>query len=785
MLLHQHFRLSAVLLAVSAALSATDASAQTSAAQQQTMTARSYHLNSASLADTLQAISRISGYRIEFVPEAVTGLRAGEVNGELTVSQAVTRALAGTGMSVSDVGNGILLVSQTTTLDSITVVAQRDQAEESFKADRSDTATRSGTSLMETPGSVTVVTSKVLESQQVQSIQDALANVSGVSFDESPQGKPSLSIRGFSDTSSMVNGVSDSSASLTNVFNVERIEVLKGPQAILSGANSLGGSVNVVTKKPQADALRSVQVQYGTHNDVSVAGDVTGALTEDQRLSYRLIASKADAQKSDAGYNGREDVSLMPQLRWKDENTDLIVGYSYGKQHDPLQKYTYARNGVIQPVPEMRLGNKKDGFDSEQRRAFYQLEQYITPNVTLISRLQYARTDFDLHVYNSSGLSHTTDSGESWFFPNRSQYETTETSGDHYLRFEGDTGPVSHKLSVGINHTKYSSKTQEFQNLDGSATQQISIYPPNYFPFPEVNAVTQDVFGTTDTTSEQLGTFAQNLLTYGDWNLLLNLRRSRYTTTSSSTYDFGGMIETFAEGKKKEWVTTPGIGLIYNVTPETSVYASYAEGFTPQFDRRCGGGSLEPQSSRNRELGAKFDLLDSRLSLTTAAFELQQSNVLEYDNLGDCYNTLAGQMTRGLEFDLQGELTLGWRAVINYTYSRLKDESNPDRIFTGTPKHKLSLWTTYEIQREALRGLGFGLGISAFSHANGDRRSAYAFTTPGAAQVDMSVFYNRNAWSTTLGVKNVFDKDIYEAATSNFVRVRDGRTLLLTTKYSF
>lgn len=592
------FRLSAVLLAVSAALSATTAFAQTVAVQQQTTAVRPYHLPAAPLANTLKVIGQISGYRIEFVPETVTGLSAGQVTGELTAAQAVTQALAGTSLSVSDVGNGLLLVSRTTTLDSITVVAQRDQAEESFKADRSDTATRSGTSLMETPAAVTIVTGKVLESQQAQSVQDALANVSSVSFEESPQGKPSMSIRGFSDTTSMVNGVSDSSASLTNVFNVERIEVLKGPQAILSGSNSLGGSVNIVTKKPQADALRSVQVNYGTHNDVGVAGDITGALTEDQRLSYRLIATKSDAQKSEAGYNGREDTSVMPQLRWKDENTDLITGYYYGKQHDPLQRYTYARNGVIQSTPTMLMGNKRDGFDSEQRRIFYQLEQYITPNVTLISRLQYAQTDFELHVYNSSGLSRTTNSGESWFYPSRSQYETTETSGDHYLRFEGDTGPVSHKLSIGINHTKYRSKTQEFQNLDGSATQQISVYPPSYFPFPEVNAVSQDVFGTTDTTSEQLGTFAQDLLTYGDWNLLLNLRRSRYTTTSSSTYNFGGITETYSEGKQKEWVTTPGIGLIYNLTPQTSVYASYAEGFTPQFDRRCGGGSLEPQRSR-------------------------------------------------------------------------------------------------------------------------------------------------------------------------------------------
>lgn len=673
-------------------------------------------------------------------------------------------------------------ISDVKQLQTIVVTAVRDQAETSFKADRSDTATRNGVSLQETPGSITVITGKVLESQQALSVQDALRNVSGVIFDETPQGNPSLSIRGFADSSLMVNGVSDQSALLTDVNTVERLEVLKGPQAILSGANALGGAVNVVTKKPQAAPLHSIQLQYGTHDDASAAFDATGAITSNEKLSYRIIASKAKAQKSEAGFNGRDDVSILPQLRWKDDKTDFIVGVSYAKQYEPLLNYTFAKKGQIIDKPNFLLGMKKDGFDTEQKRAFYQLEQQINPYLTFISRLQASKFEQEKHVYNAST---SVDGNTLYLSPLNGLNKDKELSGDHYFRIEGDTGSVSHKLSVGISHRKYDSTSTDYtSDLYFSlpyASNRIDLLDPREGISPYI---------ITDVKSNQYGFFAQDLLTWKNWNLLLNFRRTHYDTITTSTMLFDPSApEVSSDGRKKEWVNTPGVGLIYNITPEFSVYANYAKGFSPTLQTMCNGGVTDPTETENKEVGTKFDLLNSKLSLTSALFEVNESNTLAYDTQG-CVTQLAGQTTKGVELDLQGEILTGWNISANYTYNKYKDQSNPDRIFAAQPKHKLSVWTTYELQHATLNGLGFGLGLSALSNADGERnvneaRGRYAFKTAGGASVDFSVFYKKGPWNTTLGIKNLFDKEIYQSATNSFVRINNGRSATFTVKRTF
>lgn len=766
--------------------------AQTAAAEQQVAATRRYDLPAAALADTLRSIAHVSGRRIEFDAEALGDSRASAVTGEFTVSQALAQALAGTTFKVSE-KDGLLKVDagSSVELQRVVVVAKRDPAETSFKADRSDTATRSGTSLMDLPGSVTIVTGKVLETQQAVSVRDALANVSGVSFTESPLGRPILAIRGFEETDALVNGVSDPTAALTNVFGVERIEVLKGPQAILSGANSLGGSVNVVTKKPQTDPIRTLQLQLASHDDVTLAGDVAGSVSEDKKLTYRLIASTARAKDSAAGFDGRKEDSILPQLRWKDGSTDMIAGLSYAKQRDPLPRYTVARrDGVLMPAPAMLLGRRQDGFDSEQTRGFYQLDQKLTPEMTLVSRFQYSTSKLYLHLRTSGGLNYDdgapadSPNGRMDFFAARTRLNDRAIAGDHYLRVVGGTGPVGHKLSVGLNHGKFASTQSEWE---GDFVEGVPVYPPDPgFVFPDVESGGSSPFMIFRSKANQAGLFAQDLMSWGDWSVLVNLRRTRYTTSSTSTFIVDGVPETFVEEQKKAFHTSPGLGVVYSVTPQVSLYASFAEGFTPQFVQQCGGGLVDPRLSRNRELGAKFDLFEGKLSVTTAAFELSQSNTLQFDWQNNCANVLDGQVTRGLEVDLQGQLARGWNAVLNYTYKRLKDEGDPTRIFTGQPTHKLSLWTTYDVQGDDWRGLGFGAGLSATSRANGETRPQFAFTTPGQAQLDLSVYYNKNKWSAIFGVKNLFDRLLYESAANNtYVPLKDGRTFTLTMRRDF
>ncbi len=751
----------------------------------------SFDLAAAPLVETLDAIGRLTGRTIVFDRTALAGRSAAPVKGSMTARQAVETALKDKDLSAAESSAGVLSVALVQTSQDIVITAQRNRAETSFFADRSDTATRSGTNLMDVPAGVTILTSKVLETQQATSVRDALRNVSGIGFTETPQGLPSFSVRAFGNASLTSNGVASPNAAWTNVFGVERIEVLKGPQAILSGGGSLGGGVNVVTKKPTADPIRDLTLQYGSQDDATIAGDLAGAFSaEDKRLTYRLIGSVARAGRTPVGYDGRSSDYLMPELRWKDASTDVTVGVSYDKQHAPTPRYTFARrDGLIMPVPAIPLSNAKDGFDLKEYRAFWDLEQKLTPNISFISRFQYSRSDFEQHLYSPGGLSYATGAandnptGNASFFASRATRGEKQLSGDHYVRAQFETGAIDHKLSLGVNHGDY--RLNQI-GLSGATMVTTTLYPiavPH--DFQDVSASNQTPSSISDIRQRQKGVYVQDLISYGDWSLLLNLRRTLYTPTATTQFVTANF--TFTEPPQTVGATTPGAGVVYRLNPSTSLYASYSEGFRPQTGLSCDGGIVPSIESKNMELGAKFLLMDDKLSLTTSAFQIDQSNSVLYDPLNRCYNLRNAQVTKGLEADLQGELARGWNAVFNYAYTTNKDVTDATRLFAGIPRHKVSLWTTYELPMPSLKGLGVGVGVTATSSVEGTNSTqTYPFKIRSQTQLDASVFYNQPTWSLTLGVKNLTDRRLYGVSSSNaYVPVLADRSFMLTFRSSF
>lgn len=748
----------------------------------------SFDLPAGPLAATLDAIAKQSGRTISFDRAHAATQQASAIKGSYTVQQAIEAALAGKDLQLYEDASGVLNIYAIGAPQQLTIVAKRDQAETGFKADRSDTATRSGTNLMDLPGAVTIITSKVLETQQATNLRDTLRNVSGIGFTDSPQGLPTFSVRGFNSPATTTNGVTDPNAAQTNIFGVERIEVLKGPQAILAGNGSLGGGVNVVLKKPTAETIRDVMVQYGSNSDRTVAGDMSGAFSDDKRLTYRLIASSARAGSTDAGYKGRRDDSVMPQLRWKDDSTDLIAGVSYLKQHLPLPQYTFARrDGQILPVPTIPLSNPSDGFDVLGKRAFYQLEQKLSPSITLVSRLQRSSDVLKLHQYASSnGLEY--DAGAAPDDPNgtvrlragSSRTVQTELSGDHYVRTRFNTGDVDHTFVVGVNHANVDYAQTTFS---GAQSTTVTVYPTGVpADLPDATLANPTLSYISEAKQQQKALYLQDQINWQDWTLQLNWRRTVVTQSSrldAPEYGFTSDTPAVTTGRN-----TPGAGLIYRVTPSISLYANVANGFVAQTNTQCGGGLVPPLSSRNKEVGSKFSLLDDKLSLTAAAFEIDQSGTLQWDSINRCYNVRAAQQTKGYELDMQGELAPGWQTIVNYTYSTSKDVKDPTAVFPAKPRNKGSLWTTYQLPQ--VQGLGVGLGISAQSSMLGTYDKTHPFYIPKQFQIDTSVFYDMPKWSFTFGVKNLTDRQMYSGTSSAaYVPVIEGRKFMFTAKHSF
>lgn len=746
-----------------------------------------YDLKPGPLVQTLDQIARISGRPITFDRAELAGGRANAVKGNYSAGAAISQALDNGRYSLNEDGVGTLVVMPRA-VSTVEVVARRDQAETEFKADRSDTATRSGTSLHLVPGSVTLITNKVLESQQATDLTEALRNVSGMSFAKTPQNNTTFGVRGFS-ASSDSNGITDNSAATRSVFTVERVEVLKGPQAILSGGDSLGGAVNIVVKKPQADTIRDLTVQYGSYDDRTIAGDLSGAFSEDNRFTYRTVASLQDARRNQGGMNGKNSKAFMQALRWKDKTTDFIASAEYGNDKNPLDRYTFARrDGVILPVPDRLLANPADGVDVKVRRFGYQLEQKLGENTVLISRLLDMHRDFDLHIPSPSGLLYARGAApdsprtDMQFYASRMFAKEHGLSGDHYLRFNVPTGALRHKLSVGFNHNNDDIGQTQYSG----AAVTVPVFSSTPYNFQDLRDRATSLLTTFGTSQRQRALYAQDLISYDKWNLLLNWRRTHYTTPelTSIFYTSSGNFSSTTR-PTDTYHSTPGVGLVYQLNDQTSLYASYAEGFQPTNALACGGGLVPPNQTRNREVGAKFDLFDSRFTLTTSAFSLQQSNRIQYDQFNNCYNVRNAQRTQGAEIDAQGRLLPGLETIFNYTYTQVEDMGISTTRFPGKPKHKMNLWAVYKFQNAALKGFGAGVGVSASSRSLGTEFTPL-FTVPGGAQLDASLYYATGPWNATLGVKNIFDRTLYgTAVTSAYIPVLPGRTYALTVKRSF
>lgn len=741
-------------------------------------TVHQFSLAAAPLATTLREISRVSGTNIKFDATDVQDAKAPAISGAMTAIEAVQQALVGSGLTMNMLANGTIQVS-VHRLGVITVTATRSEAEQGFKASRSSTATRSGAELKEVPQAVTVVTAKVIETQQAQSVQDLLQNVAGVVTNESAQGVASYRVRGFA-SSGVSNGISNPYASSTNVAGIDRIEVLKGPSAILSGADALGGVVNIVTKKPTAERIRDVTVGYASHRDVSAAVDIGDAITDDEKLSYRVVAAGAQADHNDADYDGRENSYLLSALRWKDDATDLTVGFSYDDSYSPQNRYTYGFNGV-QDIPSMRLGGRHNGIEVLSKSGFYDLEQVIQPWLTVVSRMQYTDTDQDLNVWNTIFPMSVDDMIMGMSNSNNVQsYQTL--SGDHYARFEFDTGAVSHKLSTGINH----SRTKYTQTEYSGDVLAVDVYG-DQVDFPNMRSA-ENLWSITKGDSSSMGYFAQDLLSWNDWHVLLGARRTKSTYKPTSTV-YPNFNSTEVSDKLTRYSNSFNAGIVYDLTANTSVYASYANGFDPQTPSgvMCEGGTnFEDMETKSKEIGIKGESPEGALSWSVAAYQQEQNNVLDEVAPTYCYKLLKGNEVKGLEIETAGRILPGWNMTFNYTYNDTKNIGNPDEVAGAQPDHQASLWTTYDFQDGGLVGYGLSLGITAFSE------SRLGYTTedtmaPGGARVDVGASYQSDdEWSLRLGIKNVFDRTLYGyAGTPLYVPVYEGRSMNLTWKYSF
>ncbi|WP_410012895.1 TonB-dependent siderophore receptor [Sodalis sp. RH24] len=766
-----------------------------------------YSVPAGSLEQGLLTIARQSQQTISFDPKLVAPYQAKPVDGRYTLEQVILQQLQGTPLSVTTTANGTLTIDAVTTakpltassdlqaaqdsgqtLPTITVSGGAEQSEDAtvYNPSMSSSATRTNLSLQDTAQSVQVVSRKLIEDRQAVSVEDALRNAGGVTMQGGNRGINSINIRGFNVTSGSTDGVSNPNSTMngsatgySNIDGIERVEVLKGPQAVLAGNSSPAGSVNIVRKAPTADPLHTLKFEVAKYGEVKTAIDLGGPINDDKTFQYRFNASTMRADNSFPDFNGKRADYVAPVLAWVTDKTKFKVGaeFSTGRTSGPAA--TLYNNGRIQRLPEYRLGDKDNHFAGNAKTAYYEFNQNLSDNWSFNSKATYLDNTLNYRIHETY-VAYPNGSLVTHELGNKQDLNSLSLQND--IRGKIDMGPLTHNILVGYDYQH--SKTTSWDLSDGRIFTTANYNDPDSLSFPDIPDPT---FKSYKNTQDQRGLILQDQIDF--WkklHLQLSAKRAEWTMQSTANYSATRHVTSFSDETK--WI--PSYGISYDITPEVTVYANLLNSFeTVGTINTLTGKPLAPSTGKSKEAGFKFNLLDDNLTITTAVFHIVQDNVVVYNIAGDAVGA-QGRETKGFDFDLNGQILPGWNITTSYTFAQPKDPDTTDLTgyktkVTAQPKHSGSLWTTYELQQGSLQGLGAGVGVEAASNTVNGYTGNY-FKMGGWAQTDASIFYHQPKYTVTLGVKNIFDRDLYYYSTTpTYIGVKPGRTARLSVTYSF
>lgn len=698
------------------------------------------------------------------------------------------------------------------------------------KARREPSGNKFVAPLVDTPRAVTVIPQQVIEQTAAMSLQDILANSPGITLGAGEGGQPLADrpiIRGqTSGNNIFVDGLRDAGGQQRELFNLEQVEVVKGPDAVYAGRGSGGGSINLATKQPRLTTFTNASIGAGTDGYLRGTVDGNYRVGENAALRLNIMGAQGDVP-------GRDTVDYD---KW-----GVAAAFAAGLGTDTTFTASYYHLTSNQmPDYGLPLFTKTNVRDDESgildvpRDAFYGLKDrdYLKNTVDTFSAIfthdfsdtlrirnvsRYSQTLNDYVVTNPGDGGNVTNGGVAnvdgvWWMKRgtKSRWNPAETIANVTdLTGSFDTGSIRHNFNAGVELSREKNRNASYTvvTTSGAACPApltgmdcTPLYAPN----------TSDSWSGTITrgpvsrnTTDTLALYAFDAINLTD-KLILNLgiRYDDYSVEGVDAIVPRGGGETTYEARQGDWTfTNYQAGLVYKPTQNSSIYASWSTSSTPPTisagDQNTGSGIgsgnlsdrlLEPEETESFEIGAKANLFDQKLSLGIAAFQLTRENaqILTAPNV---YAQAGEVEVKGVELSAAGNITDKWQVFGGYTWmdSELTKGAYNSTVvgesLANTPEHSASLFTTYRL----LSKLTVGGGVYYVSKswggnqggAGGGNNRVYA---PEYTRVDLMGTYDINdTASVTLNVKNVGDERyIMRTNGVHHADVAPGRQALLT-----
>lgn len=767
-------------------------SAQSAAVAGQTerTEARRFDIPPGTLTDALAAFQSATGLRVSAADERVGSLPSPGVSGLLTPEQALGRLLAGTGVSYRFA-------------DSRSIVLELKLASETVEVNGAAAPGVSSTKytepLRDIPQTITVIPQALIEQQGATTLRDVLRNVPGLTMTAGEGGAPAgdnLTLRGFSARNDVfVDGVRDLGPQSRDPFNLEQVEVVKGPGSAYTGRGSAGGTINLASKQPTLAPAFGGTLLFGSDDTKRVTFDLNTPLARlGRRTAFRLNLLAHDSAVAGRRAGEQERFGVAPSLAFGlGTPTRLTLSYFHLQQNN-LSDYGIpwvpATNNALAehrdrpaPVPRETFYGFRER-DRERLRsdlATLRFEHDFDDSLRLSNQFRFGRSTRDSVAtpprFASNDSTAINREMRSWI----TEDEIWDNQSD--LRAEFSTGFVRHTLVAGLALTR----ERNLRQTRTAPNSQTTLFDPN----PEdryAGAFTLNP-NAGDITADSQGVYAFDTARLGErWELSGGLRWDRFDARGV-TVGTGAILPGSPVARVDKMLSFRA-GAVFKPRPEASVYAAYGTSLSPSLEGLSYGtanAAIDPEKTYTTEAGGKWEVFGGRLLLTGAIFRVEKTNARTPGVLpDDPPQVLQGrQRVGGVELGASGSLTRRWHVFGGYTLldSEIVESNTPAEVgrrIVNTPRHSFSLWTTYETPWRLEFGGGARHGGRRYGNNTNTRHVG------GYWLLDLTASYplSRRV-DLRLNVNNVTDEFYFDRIAGGHVVPGPARTVLLGTSFRF
>lgn len=744
---------------------------------------KAYKVNAGPLGSALSAYASQSGVLLSFDPVLTQNKETTGLNGAFTLQEGFDVLLQGSDLVVvRGEGNAYVLkkvAKKTVEVDAILPeVVVNDLYDKQSGNDgtkylqkNAASTSRIPLTIKESPMTVTVVSKKLMDEFAVRDLSDAIKGVASVTMDNKNGGRqPALRSRGFlmDDTNAfMVDGQPMYALLDQPMELMERVEVLRGPSGVQYGRGRGSGIINLIRKRPTEENFVSLKASGGTWDYKQLQLDAGGRIADDDRLGYRINVSKEDSNTFrddvylkkdvvglvlDAKINDDLKLTLLADYVNRDTPWDLGQQWINGKPAPGLSRSTYD----FLPWTKMNTSNTTLG---------YEVDWKLNENWKVKHLYTFQDYNTDRHISGRSGFNALTGN----FTPTESRGVTDGKNHSIVLDLLGDNTlfGMRHRTVLGYHHVDLALETRSSNSLTYTGVTSNIYNPSDVVRRP----LTMSAFQST-TDSVFKGIYAEDYIgLLPDLNLMLGARYDEFEEKTATA------AAVPVKDSRKNDKVTPRIGLVYTPIEAITLYGSYMRGFEP--GARAGltvatgipalnaGQLFDPQESEQYEVGIKTSLLEDKLAVNFAVYDLTRSNQVFTDLVAQRFTLIGEQRSKGFETEVIGQITPEWSVSASYAYLDAVTTEGADSIkgrnLNLAPRHSTRIWTSYTFNHGVFKD--FSLYGGAFQQGDSYGDASNTFVVEGYTRFDAGASYrhklgqNKAIWR--LNVDNITDKVYY------------------------